>query len=174
MGDRSALVFLFLLGCSRASTPGLPEPGSTVESPGSFRAELLLGETEEALEHGLSATHFNFAYLRDLWFRAKVPSMPTTSIAEVRFLTPQGNLFYSDSFAFSPDPLVTTMPTGGSHDRTVYHAKEQPGGFALDHMVPVAGSIFHRYPNPGMWQVEVHVEGYPEALTSQLEIELTR
>jgi hypothetical protein len=177
---RSVLAWVVLAaaiaGCSDGS--GLPQPAAnrfTIGPPQPFRSELLLADSEQALELDLVATRFNFVYLRDLWFRAKISGMPRVSTLSVKFTTPEGDTFYQDSFPFSPDPTMTTMssPNAG-HPLTVMRAKKIAGGYALDHLIPIAGTVFERFPKAGVWQVQASVEGVPGVLTSPLEVELSR
>ena len=164
-------------GCTNAAGPPTPEPplGVSAQSPEGFRPALLLADSEEALRAGATTTHFNFAYVRDLWFRAKVPSLQHVAMLNVKFVSPQQTVFYEDNFPFSPDERMTEMSMPqASHPLTVLHAHPVSGGLALDHMVPIAGSVFQRYPMPGTWLVQVRVDGYPNLLTSEMNVEMTR
>lgn len=160
-------------GCTE--TAPAPGPGRSVPAPLAFRSELILADSEAALDAGLGATRFNFTHLRDLWFRAKVSGMPRVSVATITFVSAQGELFYQDAFPFSPDPTMKQMTMSAvSHPLTVRSAKTIPGGFALDHTVPISGTVFERYPSAGQWEVQVAIEGVPGTLSSAMEVEYTR
>ncbi len=160
-------------GCSSERAPA--GPGVTVTPPEGFRPQLLLSDSQEGLENGKYATHFNFSPLRDLWFRAQVPGMPGVALLTIQFVSPQGQSFYTDAFPFSVDPEMKEMPMAtADHPVAVVRARSIPGGFVLDHQVQIAGTVFHRYPIPGMWKVLVTVEGYAGVLSSPLDVEFSR
>jgi hypothetical protein len=161
------------LGCSSRSAPA--PAGATTSSPDGWRSELLFSDSEEGLQSGQFSTKLNFAPIRDLWFRAKVPAMPHVAMMTIQFISPQGQSFYADSFPFSPDPAMSQMMMPSSdHPVTVLQAKAIPGGFQLDHHVQIAGSVFHRYPLAGKWKVLATVEGYTGVLASTIDVEYTR
>jgi hypothetical protein len=136
------------VGCTQTSTPP-PQPTPFV--PG-----LSFGPSEAGLDHGVTFDGFSVYRLRDLFVRAKVPSLPpgVTSLG-LWFSNPQGELFFEDHVRFSTDATVT-MTTDGE---PVFAAKPRDGGFALDTGIPILGTIFQKYPNPGAWGVTASVDG---------------
>src|SRR5207302_9557162 len=108
--------------------------------PTPLARSLVLAETESGLHAGLTATTFNFGAITDLWFRVQLPGMPSSTLLTVRFFDPSNHAFYTEHFAFSLDPQMTSMPMG-NETMPVLQAEPLPGGFALDHYVPIAGSV---------------------------------
>ena len=171
------LAVLLAAGClsSSPSTPAgntpQPEVPGVAQPPG---GQLVFAESEEGLD-GTTVTHVNFGSLRDLWFRLKVTAMPALSKLTVKLFTPQQQLFYQDTFAFSSDPKVKKMAMpAGNPPKGVITAKPIAGGFALDYQVPVAGTIFQKYPQTGSWQVSVVLDGMAGTISAPLDVEMTR
>jgi hypothetical protein len=151
---------LLAVGCSgqHAKTP--PPP---------FQSEILLtADARENFDLGITASSFRLHDVRDLWVRVKVPSMPKVATLSLTFVNPLGELFYEDNTLFTTDASVQM-----SDDIIMHHpvptlpATPLKGGFALDRIVPIAGSIFHRVPiRDGAWGVTASVEGVPGKLTT--------
>jgi hypothetical protein len=150
-----ALVSLLAAGCT-AEGPSSPAP--TPQKP--FEAGIELGTSQEMLDHGYPSKSFNFVYLRNLYVRLKVAKMPKMAMANVWFIAPGGERVYETTLPFSPDPSVTemTMP-GVDHPMTVFQAKPESGGYDLDLVVPVLGTVLTRTFRPGAWRVESNLDG---------------
>jgi len=153
---------------------GVPGTGSsTPASPSGFDKGMRFATSREGLDQGFSGA-FDFAHLRDLWIRVQVAKLPRTAALHVALLTPEGRAFYETSRNFSRLPEVTlAKPPNADHEVTVFPAKRIQGGFALDLSVPVAGSIFVRYPSPGVWTVQARLVETGESLSEKLEVRFT-
>jgi hypothetical protein len=124
---------------------------------------LLLSGSRPGFAAGLTSKQFRFRDLRDLWVRVQLPSIPQVAVEHLSFVNPAGEKFYEELVPFSLDPTVKTIPLvqmgmNSPHDTQVFAAQPIPGGVALDHPVPIGGTIFERYPGVGSWQLEARID----------------
>jgi hypothetical protein len=135
------------------------------------RPQLTLATSREALATATSSD-FNFARLRDLWVRVTVPAAhPGVSVVRVAFINPRGEVFHEQLLRYSPDPAVqTTTSADVAHRVPVRTLSHVPGGFVLDFAVPIVGSTFMRYPQPGTWMVRVSGAGLPTAIVRKIQV----
>ncbi len=163
------LIFLALLiGFSPGQAAGPPNPAGPLE------LGMELASSEKALDSGRVTTEFNLFALRDLWVRVKVPKIGPASLLNLTFTTPRGEVFYETNRFFSHRPQVTTMRLPGQdHPVTVFPAKRLARGFGLDLPIPIAGSVFQRYPHFGAWVVQAKLSGPNETLSTKLEVRVT-
>jgi hypothetical protein len=162
----ATVAMLWVCGLSglAATAPPAPRVKPTLE----------LAVSEAALEQGAASDDFDFSALRDLWLRVTLPKLSQTEEIDVAFLTPRGEIFYETTRYFSrlPQVAVTKVP-GRDRPATVMPARKIRGGYALDLPVPVAGSVFTRYPTPGRWTVRVRLAQSAESLAAPIEIRFT-
>ncbi len=139
------------------------------------KPSLELAASEAALEQGAVASNFDFSALRVLWIRVKVPKLSPTTEIDVALINPRGETFYETTRYFSRLPQAATTARISGRDRpvTVMPAQKIRGGYALDLPVPVAGSVFLRYPAPGRWMVRATFAQSGESLTAPIEIRFT-
>ena len=165
-----ATVALCGLGCVQN---GEPPPGQNVGPPpaAQFEPGLTLGTSEPLLEHGVTTKRVNFAHLRELWVRLKLPSMPSDVDVHLEFLAPNGEVFYQTTRHYSTDPSVTEVP-GALHPVAVFHAKPITGGFALDYDIPIAGAVFTRDLRAGAWMVRARVDN--QVFTTEMQVSVDR
>lgn len=165
--NRMWVVLILWSAVSRLASAAAPSPPAV--KPG-----LEFAVSEAALEQGAASNDFDFSALRDLWVRVKVPKLSRTTEIQLTFLTPRGETFYETTRYFSrlPQAAVARIP-GADHPVTVMPARRIRGGYALDLPVPVAGSVFLRYPAPGKWWVRATLAESGQSLSSPVEIRFT-
>jgi hypothetical protein len=127
-----------------------------------FTSGLTFATSQELLERGVTTTSFNFAYLRTLFIRVGVNNAPKLSVMKLTLTNPRGELVYESAPPYSGDPNMTAMasphnPNVG-HPIAVLQAKPFGTGFALDNVIPVAGSVVSRYPEDGPWHVVATID----------------
>jgi hypothetical protein len=152
-----------------------PQPDYASAPP--LQSGLTMSYDNDALDHGIVSTSYNFAHLRTLWVRLAVTSMNPVANAHIVFTNPAGETYFEIGREFSVDPNVGTMPMPNmDHDMTVFPAKVLPGGYALDVPVPIAGSAMSRFPISaiGRWTVDAKVEGFGGSLNSPLDVTYER
>ena len=161
------VLVLWSAASSRLASGAAPAPPAV--KPG-----LEFAVSETALAQGAVSSDFDFSALRDLWVRVRLPKLPRTTEIDLTFLTPHGETFYETTRYFSrlPQAAVARIP-GADHPVTVMPARRIRGGYALDLPVPVAGSVFLRYPAPGKWMVRATLAESGQLLTAPVEIRFT-
>jgi hypothetical protein len=167
-----ALIGLACAACSRHETATRFGLGSNPAK--AFRPALTLSDSEAGLAvAGADAPRrFNFAFVRDLWVRVTVPRVLRVSVLELSFRAPDGQIFYQDRFPFTIDDRVRMAMVPGAASPTPAHpAHPIPGGYALDRPVAIAGSVFEKYPQRGLWRIEATVEGYPGTITTEMWVD---
>ena len=176
---RSFLVLLLAASACSAGGPTTPPPGASTSAPSVVREAaplapgLYFATAPELLEHGVFTDKVNFADLRDLFIRLRVPRMPQLATATFTFTNPKGEVFYETSSPFSTDGTMHEMNVPGvMHPLSVSHAKQTAGGYSLDHAVPIAGSVLMRYPMEGAWVVMGKVDG--QIYTAELQVRVAR
>jgi hypothetical protein len=143
------LIALLILALGSCQTP----PGSLGGGP---PPPLALSDAADPA--ATPRTQFDLVKLRDLRVRVYVGKLAPMSRLHIQFTSPRGEVFCEDQHAYSADPNVTTV-----HDETlgidvpVISAQAQWGGYLLERVVPIRGSIFHRFAEPGTWHIEVSV-----------------
>jgi hypothetical protein len=151
---------------------GACSAGSPVGKTESFQRGIFMSTSQEGLDHNVVGTHFNLWSLRALYIRTQVEDLPHTTILELRFINPIGEVILEEHSAFSPDPTVTTVddPLLGMQ-ANVFTAKKIRGGYSLDRWIAVAGSVLWRVPyREGDWEVQALLAGVPGMLSSPLQL----
>ena len=167
-GIAASLMMLLLAGSGSGAVAG-PAPHA-----GPFAEGIELAVSAEGLGQDASASPFNFLHIRDLWVRVNVSKLPKTAALHLVFVSPRGETFYETNLYFSKDTRVKSVaPQGGDQPAAVLQASRVPGGFALDQPIPIAGSVFLRYPMPGTWMVQARISGVAETFSTTLEVEVT-
>jgi len=160
------LVLLASFGQGRAAGP--PKPTGPIE------AGIGLASSEQGLESGQTVKEFDLFGTRDLWIRVKVPKIDSPTLLNLTFTTPRGDIYYETNSYFSRLPRVTTgRPSGADHPVTVFQARHLPGGYGLDQSIPITGSVFQRYPIPGIWTVRARLSGSQETLSTTVSVRVT-
>jgi len=160
----SMLCIAGLVGLAAGAPPETPHVKPTLE----FAA------SEAALEQGAVSNDFDFSALRDLWIRVRVPKLSPTTEIDLAFITPGGEIFYETTRYFSRVPqAATTRVPGRDHPVTAMPARRIRGGYTLDMPVPVAGSVFTRYPAPGGWTVRARLVESGQSLSAPVAIRFT-
>jgi hypothetical protein len=157
-----------MLTLAMAAAAGHPE------AAGRHADGIVMAISQQGLEQAAPFPSFDLMRLRDLWVRLQVQRMPKTARLDLVFTSPRGEAFYQTSLFFSRDPKLTSMSIAGSdHAVTVFPARKVAGGYALDQVVPIAGSVFTRYPIPGTWVVQATVSGLSDTFTATMDLEVT-
>jgi hypothetical protein len=136
-----------------------------------FREGIEFASSQAALEQSKSATRFDFLAVRDLWVRVKVRGLPPLATLKLTFSSPNGTPFYETTLLYTTktDPKERGGAQGGAAANAL-RATRIPGGFALDYPVPIAGTVFQRFPTPGGWKVEAQIESTRTSLTTPLDV----
>jgi hypothetical protein len=146
---------------------GREDPGlGTAHGP--FKEGILLSDSTLSLDNGVTSTNFNFAHLRELHVRIGMTGVPHVGRLNLVLYDPKGIIAYETSAHYSPDKLVreTNVP-GAMRPITVFRAKPHPqGGFALDYVIPVSGTMISRYMSPGTWKIDALIDGRPTYSTN--------
>jgi hypothetical protein len=168
----ACLALLWLSGCT-ATAPGESHTVTQTHSPVPlFQPGLSFAFSEPLLENGVTSNHYNFATVRELWVRVGVQKVRDISMAKVIFTNPKGEKIYETTSPYSADPSVETMAMANmDHPITVRRAKQLVGGFGLDRLVPVAGTVFTRYPMAGPWVVTAQVDG--QQFSAEIQVSVT-
>ena len=141
-------------------------------SAGDFVEGIELAAQEQELAQGATASQFNVMQLRDLWVSVKLGKMPKTATLDLAFISPRGETFYETRLFYSRDSKIKSVrPAGGAAPASVLPARRLPGGYALDQPIPIAGSVFVRYPTPGIWTVRATVSGVEQPMTTTIELQ---
>jgi hypothetical protein len=156
--------------------PGSNPPGSTVPtktvSTANYETGLTFGDNRGLLMSGQSQSSFNFVTLRTLFVRVIVSAVPDSTIMHLTFTNPRGEIFYQDNAPFSTGSAGSTMMPGMDHPSQVTPVVKLPNGkFALDRGIPIAGSIFQRYPSDGDWPVQAAIDNAAGPFTATLHVE---
>ncbi len=159
---RPVLLVLALLVCRESA--GLA-PSAAVP----LREGIVFASSEAALDHGLADTQFDFLELRDLWVRVKVRRLSPLVTLKLTFTSPGGTPFYETTLLYTTDPNVRRGTLNGA-PASALQTKHTPGGFALDYPVPIAGTVFQRYPKPGSWLVQAQIESTQTSLSTPLDV----
>jgi hypothetical protein len=166
----TVMLFLLILlaGFGQGRAAGVPK------SAGPIEAGIELANSEQGLESGQIVTEFDVFGTRDLWVRVRVPKIDSPTLLNLTFTTPRGDVYYETNSYFSRLPRVTTRrPTGADHPVTVFQARRLPGGYGLDLSIPITGSVFQRYPIPGIWTVRARLSGSNETLSTTVSVRVT-
>jgi hypothetical protein len=177
-----ALLTLLAAGCSKTSGGGGNHPpppdgqdlgGAPTGPP--ITAALHLADSEASLAAGLYADSFNFYDMRTLLVQVVLPDMPRQTMLHLLFIDPRGGSFYEDHVPF------TTDPSGGTLTHPIMKtpqlmmvARPFNSGWALNREVPIGGSSFVRFPQPGDWQVQATVDGVTDALSAPMHVVIER
>jgi hypothetical protein len=139
--------------------------------PPQFNGGIELSNSQLGLDNGMTSTKFDFFQVRDVYVRVKLQSMSTLITLKLEFLDPAGFAFYETNQLYTTDPSMTmgTMMKPGVPPSPTMPAKPIAGGYALDYPVPIAGSVFQRFPKPGAWTVRASVDMLP-VYTTPLEV----
>jgi hypothetical protein len=129
-------------------------------SPAPLHEGIKLATTQSQLEQGMISTRFNFANQTDLWVRLEIVHLEGPSRMTLSLIDPSGHVFFDNDFVYAPS-VATSMDIPGMamNPVTVFSAKPIPGGWALDQPIAIAGTMFTRYPQPGIWTVQAKLEG---------------
>jgi len=164
--------FVVMLSVATALAGG--PPAGNPEAAGRATEGIVLAGSQEGLGHAAMFPSFDLMRLRDLWVRVHVQRMPKTARLDLVLTNPRGEAFYQTSLIFSRDPKVKSAALDGSdHPVTVFPARKVPGGYALDQVIPIMGSVFTRYPAPGTWVVQANVSGLSDTFTATMDFEVT-
>lgn len=177
----NALLFASVLaGCTNGQhSTGPAQPGGDAAvtpaqaenaNGAPFREGVELAPSEDQLNRGIGGNNFDFASVGSLWVRVKLHGMPGVAGVRLNFISPQGATFFETTLHFTPDATAQQMPGAPS----VYNARQLNGGYALDYPVPIAGSIFTRFPKPGNWTVEAIVDSPSLTLSAPMTVSYSR
>ena len=155
--------------------PGISGPATVPKPQAAPTGNLLFAETGAGLNNNVTSTQFNFVTLRDLWVRTVISGMPpsTPVVLHLVFSNPLGEAFYHDNVPFGATPGMTPMQMPGAmYPSDVRTATVlQTGGYALDRAVPIAGSVFQRFPSDGDWTVQATVDGVSGTFEAKFHVE---
>lgn len=152
------LFALAILACGPSVGAGPPEE------------EIRFAGSEAALDGAAAPAPFDFLALRDLWVRIKVRKPARFMTLTLTFLSPGGTPFYEAIVLYTTDPTVRVGQVNGA-PASALQGKHMPGGFfALDYPVPIDGSVFQRYPEPGTWLVKAQVDSTGTSLSMPLDV----
>lgn len=151
--------------------PGITAPSSTL-NPASYDTGVTFADSRGMLMGGQSQSSFNFATLRTLFVRVIVSAVPDTTIMHLTFTNPRGEIFYQDNAPFSTAGAGSTSMPGMQSPSMVTPIVKLPNQkLALDRGIPIAGSIFQRYPSDGDWSVQAAIDGASGPFTATLHVE---
>jgi hypothetical protein len=125
------------------------------------------------LRAGRYTSAANFFQLRELWVRVEEPGMARLTSLRLVFLNPRGEPLYENRTFFSTDPNMGAAPMGQMAPQAVLPALPLGSGVALEHAVPIGGSVFERFPAPGTWTVSAQLDGRPP-FTATLDVSYSR
>jgi hypothetical protein len=168
------LPILTIVSLSSAAPPG-GDGRRGGRAAGVFAEGIELSSTDAGLEEGRPANRFDFSATRDLWVRVKLAGMRRTARLTLSFVDPSGRVFFEDYLTFSSEGEGGTSVGVDRRGRpsvptTVFAARKLPGGFALDHAVPIDGTNFTRFPQAGAWKVRARIEEPRRTFTVPLEV----
>jgi hypothetical protein len=157
---------VLVLAAALVAGPTAAAPPASHGAP--FREGIEFASSEAALEDA-TATEFDFLELRDLWVRIKVRRPSQLVTVKLTFTSPSGAPFYEATLLYATDPRVRTGRINGA-PTSVLPVKRVPSGFALDYPVPIAGSVFQRFSEPGSWKVQAQVGSADAPLSAPLDV----
>jgi hypothetical protein len=166
-------VFALLCACQRTHPSLLP-----VDTPPDLATPILpvaikiVADNPRLLDGAATQTSFRLPFLRELYVRLQVPSLPSDiSWATLRVFTPTGDSYHERKVPFTADtnPRQATPP-GAALPIDVIPAKPLAGGFGLDQEIVVGGTNFVRYPRPGFWKISFTLEGTTMSAEQMIEL----
>jgi hypothetical protein len=138
-----------------------------------FHAGMVFASERRLLDAGPHLKRIVLDDQRDLWLRMKVPDMNRLELVSITFIRPGGHAFYETTVPYSSDPGMREMEMAGAlHPIAVHPATRITGGYLLDHLIPISGTVFSRRPFPGLWLVRAVAAG--QMLSAELEVEVRR
>jgi hypothetical protein len=149
-----------------ASTAPLPLDASTVAT---VREAIRFALSETDLRAARYTSAPSFYQLRQLWVRVEEPAIGRLASLRLVFTNPNGEPLYEDRTFYSTEPTMTATTMGQMATQAVLAARPFGGGVALEHSVPIGGSVFERFPSPGMWTVTALLDGR-QAISAPLAV----
>jgi hypothetical protein len=158
---KGVVVAAILVACTNTST--------TAPAPAPFQEGIDLASAQELLDHGGAATQFDLSTVSTLWVRVKLHAAAGVVAVRLNFVGPQGGSVFETSLQFTTDASYRAMPGTPS----LFVARPLAGGFGLDYPIPIAGTVFTRFPKPGAWTVEATIGG-KQKLTTPMTVVFSR